>query len=265
MCGRYIVVQTVEQIEKRFNVKVREPEKLKNNYNLGVGQYAPVITNDKSTEVQFFQFGLTPIWAKKPMYLFNARSEGKSNESNDPSFTGGKDIINMPSFRKPIRSQRCLVIASAFIEGSKDEGLDKPYVIYLKDNKRPFALAGIWDTWKNQETLQELNSFSIITTTANALLQTIGHHRMPVIIDESEERTWLNNDTPLSHITSMMYMYNHELMNAYPVSPAIKSPKNNYKELLDPVGQRIYPEYETVVTSHMELQGFGSGKRRTIE
>jgi len=39
-----------------------------------------------------------------------------------------------PEFRKPIRSQRCLVVARAFIEGLTNEGLNKPYLIYLKND-----------------------------------------------------------------------------------------------------------------------------------
>ena len=60
-----------------------------------------------------------------------------------------KGIIVKPVFRNLIRSQRCLIIASAFITGPKDIGLDKPYLVYLQNKKRPFAMAGIYDTWLN--------------------------------------------------------------------------------------------------------------------
>jgi hypothetical protein len=54
-------------------------------------------------------------------------------------------------------------------------------------------------------------------------------------------------------------------MNAYPISPEIKAPKNNHKDLLNPIGERVYPEYETRVAEHIEIQGFGSGKNRLKE
>ena len=54
------------------------------------------------------------------MYLINARKEGDHNRANDPSYSGAAGILQKPSFRKPIRSQRCLVLADGFIEGPED-------------------------------------------------------------------------------------------------------------------------------------------------
>jgi putative SOS response-associated peptidase YedK len=256
MCGRYIVVESVEVIEKRFHVDAKGVQ-LASNYNLSIGQIAPVITNEGKYRLQLFQFGLTPAWAKKQMYLFNARCEGDHNKEDDPRYTGGKGIIEKYAFSKPIRSKRCLVVADAFIEGPKDIGLSKPFVVYLQNHKRPFAMAGVWDTWKKPETGELIDSFAVITTTANELLQQIGHHRMPVILNEPDEVTWLNPSTELSQITKLLEPYPANLMNAYPVSPEIKSPKNNYKELLTPVGERLYPEYEFKFSQHVVMQGFG--------
>jgi putative SOS response-associated peptidase YedK len=262
MCGRYIVVDTVETIEKRFNTEAREVQ-LEMNYNLGPGQMGPVITDAEPRKVQMFLFGMSPSWAKKQMYLCNARAEGDHNSEDDPEYTGAKGIIQKPAFRKPIRSQRCLVIASAFLEGPKDGGLSKPYLVYLQKG-RPFALAGIWDTWNNADG-KTIHSFAIITTTANKLLQTIGHHRMPVILDEHEEKTWLQRDAPLTDITHLLNQYPHELMNAYPVSPEIKNPRNNRKDLIFPIGERLQPEYEFKVTKNLIKQGWGGGRRPADE
>ena len=65
MCGRYVSVQSVEVIERRFDIRVPSNIDLEPSYNISPGKYAPVITNDKPKELQFFQFGLTPFWAKK--------------------------------------------------------------------------------------------------------------------------------------------------------------------------------------------------------
>lgn len=259
MCGRLVVIDLIEVIEKRFNVNVGGID-LKENYNLSVGQKAPVITDASKGQLQLFQFGLTPSWAKKQMYLFNARSEGDNNKDDDPNFSGGKGIILKPAFRKQIRSQRCLVVASAFLEGPKDVGLSKPYLVYLKRG-RPFALAGIWDTWENPEG-DKIDSFSIVTTTANELLQKIGHHRMPVILEPGQEPVWLNQETPLTTITQLLRPFNAEMMNAYPVSPLLKSPKNNSKELLQPIGERVQPEYDINRVTTLRTQGWGGKKKK---
>jgi putative SOS response-associated peptidase YedK len=260
MCGRYVIVSSVEVIEKRFQVTAPElPLGIIPNYNLGPGALAPVITSDKPKELQFFHFGMTPSWAKKKMYLFNARAEGDGNKENDPHYTGGKGIISKPSFRKPIRSQRCLVIADAFIEGSTLEGLDTPYVVYLK-RRRPFAMAGIFDHWRDHDTGEEYHSFAIITTTPNELLQKIPHHRSPVVLHEKDERKWLHAEH-LNEITDLLQTYPSDEMNAYPVSPAIKNPKRNGRELIEPVGERLEPETEARIKTEIRLEGMGSGKR----
>jgi putative SOS response-associated peptidase YedK len=151
-----------------------------------------------------------------------------------------------------------LVVASAFIEGTTSDGLNKPYLIYLR--KHPFAFAGIWDSWKNQENEVPLYSFSIITITANEILQKIPHPRMPVILPEEQYNTWLNNTSDLGHITGLLRPYPARMMNAYPISPDIKNPKNNSKELLNPLGDRLFPEFEIKFTSELEKKGFGKGK-----
>lgn len=260
MCGRYVVIDKLEAYEKRFNavaqqysVHITLP-----NYNVGPGALAPVITNTKPNEIQFFRFGMTPFWAKKPMYLLNARAEGDHNSDDDPQYRGAKGIISKPSFRKPIRSQRCLVLADYFYEGPKKEKLDKPYLVFLK--RRPFAMAGLWDEWANPETGEIIHSFSIITTTPNEVLRKIGHHRSPVILHESDERTWLESDH-LASITELLEPYDGDEMNAYPVSTRVKNPRSNDLQLLTPVGAPVAPEVELRVVQELKLQGMGYTKR----
>lgn len=254
MCGRYVIVSSVETIEKRFQVTA-DPVTVSfpPNYNVAPGAVVPVITNTEPGKLQLFTFGLCPSWAKKRMYLFNARAEGDGNPENDPAYSGGKGIIQKPSFRKPIRSQRCLVIADAFIEGTTGRGLDEPYVVYLKSG-RPFALAGIWDTWLNPETGELVNSFAIITVPPNSLLQRLPHHRSPVVLRRSDEYRWLRSEH-LHEITQLLEPYPSEDMNAYPVSPRLKNPKLNSRDLLEPVGERIVPETDVVVKNRLGLQG----------
>lgn len=261
MCGRYILVQQIEVLEKRFNVTIADDVEYHPSYNISPGKYAPVITSDDPHQLSLFQFGMTPFWAKKPMYLFNARAEGDHNPENDPDYRGARGIISKPAFRKPIRSQRCLVPADAFIEGTTREKLEKPYVVYLRNKERPFAFAGIWDRWADPATGEIIGSFSIITTTANELLQKLPHHRSPVILPRSAEKVWLNRNAPLSDITGLLKPYPAEFMNAYPVSPIVKNPRNDGREMIKPVGQRIEAEYDIKKKGDLRLQGMGMNKR----
>jgi putative SOS response-associated peptidase YedK len=146
------------------------------------------------------------------------------------------------------------------LEGPKDNGLDEPFLVYLQNKKRPFAIAGIYDSWLNSEG-ETTNGFAIITTNANELLLKIGSPRMPVILHENNEQTWLNKNTELTNITRLLEPYPSNLMNAYPIDPAIKDPQNNYKELILPKGQRIQPEIEIKVESKIEHHGYYHGKK----
>ncbi len=263
MCGRYTVITKMKVVEKRFQVDATEvKEHFTHNVNVAPGDKAPVITSAEPHKLQLFNFGISPSWAKKRMYLINARSEGDHNKENDPNYKGSKGIIRKPSFRKPIRSQRCLVIADAFIEGPEKERLNKPYLVYSKDKKRPFALAGIWDEWVDQSTGEVHQGFAIITTTPNALIQKLGHHRSPVIIEREDEHKWLDINTPLHEVTSILKPFPPEDFNAYPISTDIKKAHNKDVSLLQPTGQRLVTEYDYILFQELDLQGMGESQAK---
>ena len=259
MCECFIIAESSEAIETRFNTEIKDICYEK-NYNLSPGQEAHIITCEEPKHLQLFKFGIIPSESKKQTPIINVRTEGDRNADDDPNYSGAKGIITKPEFRKLIRSQRCLIIASAFIIGPKDIGLDEPYLVYLQNKKRPFAIAGIYDSWINSEG-ETTNGFAIITTTANELLLKIGSPRMPVILHENNEQTWLNKNTELTNITRLLVPYPSNLMNAYPIDLAIKDPQNNYKELILPKGQRIQPEIEIKLEDRFIHHGFGYGKK----
>lgn len=267
MCGRYVISSKVEVIEKRFQVKASSPDLFGPNYNVCPGQYAPIITSEQRQVLGLGVFGFSPSWSEKRLYLINARSEGDGNPSNDPMFTGAKGIILKPSFRNAIRKRRCIIPADAFIEGPEKEKLSKPFVVYLNDKKRPFGLAGIYEDWTNKETGEVIRTFAIITTTATKLLQEIGHHRSPVILDTENENTWLDEKADLGEVTQCLHPYDDSQMNAYPISPAIKKPGVNELSLLTPIGERLRPEYEFTISEEIRLEGMGMtpARRRNLE
>jgi putative SOS response-associated peptidase YedK len=260
MCGRYILIQKAEVLEKRFGVIIPDAIKLVPSYNIAPGKFAPVITNTHPHEIQLFRFGMTPSWMDKPRLFINARAEGDHNPDNNPGYTGAKGIITKPAFRKVIRSQRCLVPADAFIEGPEKEKLNRPFVVYLRDKVRPFAFAGIWDGWENRESGELIYSFAIITTVANDLMQKIQHHRSPVILHREDEKNWLSNTLPLSEVTRLLVPYPGELMNAYPIAPTIKNPRADDPGLIHPAGQRLMPETAIRSNSEIRISGMGSNK-----
>lgn len=262
MCGRYVSITKVKTLEKRFNVQAPTPELFTPNTNVSHGNTAPVITNEKPGELQFFQFGFTPSWAKKQVYMVNARSEGDHNKANDPQYSGAMGIVNKPMFRSSIRKRRCLVPADAFIEGPEKERLSKPYLMYRSDGERPFAFAGIWDEWVQPDTGEIVSSFAIITAPSNAATAAIGHHRSPVILDRDDERFWIDSGLPLAEVTSMLKPFDGRKLNAYPIATDIKNPRTNGVSLLEPIGQRIVPEYTYELYTEIERFGMGESRAR---
>lgn len=254
MCGRYVQVSKLEVLQKRFGAEAIQPELWRANANIAPGSATPVVTSDAPKQIQFYQFGFRPSWATSKMMFINARAEGDHNPDNDPRYNGAKGIIQKPSFRKAIRSQRCLVLADAFIEGPFDRKLSEPYLVYLQGKNRPFAMAGIWDSWMDPDSQRELFSFAIITTTANEVLQHIRHPRSPVILSQESEAAWLSNDTPLADVTDLLRPWPSEGMNAYPIDPAIKHPGAQGLGLLQPVGERVMPEEALILRSSIDNQ-----------
>jgi putative SOS response-associated peptidase YedK len=89
-----------------------------------------------------------------------------------------------------------------------------------------FALAGLWEEWKDKESGEMLRTFSIVTTEANDLLKRIHNKtgaegsRMPVILTEEEEDAWLapvNNAGDEAAIQALIRPYPPEAMDAHPV------------------------------------------------
>jgi len=255
MCGRYVQISQIEVVEKRFNAEMVPGAELPYNPNVTPGEGAPVITSDAPHSIQLFNFGMTPSWSQRNMLLINARSEGDLNPDNDMRYAGGKGIISKPSFRVPIRRQRCLVLADAFMEGPDDRKLSDPYLVYLRKHERPFAFAGIWDCWTDPNTGVARYGFAIITTAANGVTQRIGHSRCPAILTRDQEATWLDSEAELQDITQILEPWPTEHMNAYPISAAIKNSSIKDVRALLPVGERVIPESEYNVSDDLRLDG----------
>jgi len=249
MCGRATIITQQEQLEKRFNAVFKNNNKLVENVNISAGDKIPVITGKSPGEIQLFTYGFTPHWAHKQTYMINARSEGTNNIDNNKHYTGSLGIFNKPMFRHAIKSQRCLILVDALIEGSKEEKLNKPYLIYPNRNRGPFAIAGIYDTWQHPLTGEIHHTVAMVTTTANRLINRIGHHRSPVILSKEDEQKWIQQDLSVSELSKLMKPFESKGFNAYPISQKIKNPEANSLELLKPTGGKLFKDYDRCLYS----------------
>lgn len=166
----------------------------------------PIITTLK--EIQVFNWGLIPFWIK---------TEEDADEIRRMTLNARADtIFEKPSFREPIMKKRCIVPSTGYFEW-RHEGTKKiPYYIYLKDEPI-FSMAGIYDSWLDKETGEELSTFSIITTDTNPLTDYIHNtkHRMPTILPKEDEERWLDPDLQKADVTSLLKPFDANKMDAY--------------------------------------------------
>lgn len=216
MCSRIDQDGNVINFVKKFSKSVTA---LKPRYNIGIGAPAAFINNQYQTTEGIF--GFVPKWAKEVKQVYyNARTEGKNNDSNDTNFTGEMGIFEMPSFRDAIKTSRCIIPVSAFYEGPEVEGLKKPFKIF--SNTEPVLyLAGIFGNHFDPKKEKDIMRFSILTTPAIPATAAIGHHRCPLMLNEEYIETWLDADTSREDLEEMMKgKWQPLLMSSAAIDPA---------------------------------------------
>jgi len=213
MCYYSSIKSNTKDIVKEFDVIFPDSELFKPTYSVSAFAFPkmPVISSDTPGEVSLFQWGLTPFWVKNLEQANSIRQRTLNARS--------ETIFEKPAFRHSIRSKRCLVIVDGFYEWRHVASKKYPYYITLKSRKI-FTLGGIWDTWINPETDENLNTFAVITTEANELMAKVHNSkkRMPLILPKEKERDWIDLKLGKPQIKGMMAPYNDEDMEAYPVS-----------------------------------------------
>lgn len=218
MCGRFSFSPLAKIIEDRFDVKV-DSANYKPRYNCAPSQNLAIISNSDPEKLSYYRWGLIPFWAKDKNIgnkMINAKAE---------------TINEKPSFKNSFKRKRCLVLSDGFYEWKKINTKEKiPYRILMKEEGL-FSMAGIWDTWKD-ENQECIHSFSIITTTPNKLMENI-HNRMPVILEKKDEKAWLMEGDP-EKLKKLLKPLNENLLTAYPISKLVNSPVNDKPEIWNP-------------------------------
>jgi putative SOS response-associated peptidase YedK len=140
-----------------------------------------------------------------------------------------------PAFKDLVRTRWYLIPADGFYEWRKEGKRKVPMWVHLK-TKEPFAFAGLWDVWRKPGG-SKVESFTIITTEPNELIQPI-HNRMPVILRPEDEEQWLDvSRISFAKAKSVLHPYPDELMDAHDVSPIVNSAKYDGPECIKPVSE----------------------------
>ncbi len=170
----------------------------------------PVILNCSQDSLSFLEWGLIPFWVEGASSALALRK----NTLNARSET----VFDKPSFKSSILNKRCLVLAEGYYEYHHFNGKNFPYYINLK-SKELFSFAGIWSTWFNAAENKNVNSFSILTTTANDLIAKVHNKpkasedaRMPLILTKENEMNWLKQDLSIEDLNSFFKPFDEMLM-----------------------------------------------------
>lgn len=220
MCGRFTLRTPTNLLVEQFLLDTT-PEWTA-RYNLAPTQALLCARRqpaDAQRHAALLTWGLVPSWADDPKIgsrMINARADG---------------IAEKPSFRHAFRKRRCLVLADGYYEWKTEGKQKQPYYIRMQD-ERPFAFAGLWESWRKGQG-DPLETVTIITTDSNELTRPI-HNRMPVILDAADYDRWLDPAyDDKDQLLQLLVPYDSPLMKVEPVSTRVNNVRNDDAECLN--------------------------------
>ncbi len=232
MCGRYTLTSPARIVAETFRVDV--PGDFSPRWNIAPSQAAWAVVQglDQTRRLAALRWGLVPAWGRDPAASprpINARAE---------------TVADKPSFRGAFRHRRCLVPADGFYEwqarpasgegvaGRGRAGGKQPFHIRFRD-RRPFAIAGLWEAWRPAGGGDEQRTFTLLTTQASALMAPL-HARMPVILPPEAWALWLD---PViedrTQLEALLVPNEDPALEAHRVSPRVNNARHDAPDCLD--------------------------------
>ena len=183
MCYNYQIEDPAQNISGRYRYPDTPTRFVPGDQNGFTHPYVPVVTGKKPEEVQFYQWGLLPHWAKDTKLqknTLNARIE---------------TIHDKPSFRS-YTENRCIILSTGFYEWKwmDPKGKHKQKHRIWESETNLFSFAGLYSHWIDKATGELIPTFTIITREAEGIMREIHNSklRMPVVLLPEEEKLWLS-------------------------------------------------------------------------
>jgi putative SOS response-associated peptidase YedK len=199
-------------------------------------------------------------WGFLPSYLKNREAAAKfrngykddAGKFHPPITTlnaiGEEMLMPGKMYRDAALHRRCLVLSSGFYEWRHVNPIGKkglplktavkyPYHIHIPEQEY-FYMAGIYQPWTDKETGEQVDTFAIVTTKANALMEIIHNSkkRMPVILNEDLAYEWLFGKPDEKRITEIAAsQFPAEKMAAFPIA-------KDFREALNPLEKFEYAD-----------------------
>jgi putative SOS response-associated peptidase YedK len=181
MCNLYSMTRNREAILRLFRVSDNRAAAVDPLAAIFPGHSAPVVrlAPDGERELALLSWGFVlPQKDRAPRRVTNVRDDTARVS---------------PFWRESFECRRCLVPASSFAEPKEVTPATWHWFALSGVEPRPlFAFAGIWRRWagpvRKGGAAVEIDVFAFMTTTPNALVATINHERMPVLLSTDAER-----------------------------------------------------------------------------
>lgn len=225
MCGR-ITQKSNPQLLGLKTATLIEPldEPPAPRFNGAPGQQHWVIRQQPRTGERHLDrlwWGLVPYWVTE------------AAPRHKPINATAERVASAPMFRAAYAKRRCLVPVDNFFEWAKTKGRGpkQPYAIDMRSGE-PFALAGIWESWRQPDSGEIVRTFCIITTSANEMIEAI-HDRMPAIVPPHAYDRWLSPIEPDPR--DLLVPYPSEFMAMRPVSQRANNADNDDASILERV------------------------------
>ena len=237
------LVSNKEAITRKFEADIPESLSYTANYNLREGANCIFLSSAQPQTFTNYRFGMIPCGSKGEKIFYQAQVENVTHHSTTGILR--RDIIHSPYFQKAIRQQRGLLPVDYIIVESEAR---KPYLLFLKDKKRPMGLACVWDAWKKDMLDELVYGFAVVTVPVyGGELEKLGIKEIPLILNENSYKKWLKTDASLAAITHLLNPVDEKLINGYPVSDKILTCDDNERSLIDPVGEFIFKEEKMLI------------------
>jgi len=177
----------------------------------------PIVKHDG---IFSFEWGLIPFWIK---------DNKAAKDIQDMTLNAvGETVFEKPSFRNSITTKRCLLGINGFYEWRDLNRVKYPYFIQTKSSDI-FSLGCVYESWVDKSSGEIRNTFSILTTPANPLMEKIHNlkKRMPLILSKEDEKKWIEPNLTQDQINEIIKPYPELDMIAYTVSLNVNSGMNN--------------------------------------
>ena len=243
MCGRYAASASADDLMAEFDVDeifggLPEPD-----YNVAPTVVVPAVLERVSKDdgsvsrrLAPLTWGLVPSWAKDVKIgarMINARVES---------------VAEKPAFRRAFSARRCLLPADGFYEWYATDQLDargkpkkQPFFIHRGDGGL-LVMAGLYEIWRDPTKDRGadsawLRTCTVITTEATDAAGHI-HDRMPMVVPRQAYDAWLDPSlTDPAAALELLAVTEASALEAYAVSTAVNSVRNNDPSLVQPLGE----------------------------